>query len=75
VYGLSPKNTIRNSGRSSSVKGRFSPVAVGFCSIDELRFSERGREVERLNPDGLLGLVLGMISRCVFGPSSCLGLR
>ncbi len=62
VYGLSPKNTIRNSGKSSSVNGRFSPVAAAFRSIDELRFSERGRELERLNPDGLVGLVLDMVS-------------
>jgi hypothetical protein len=58
VFGLSPKNTMRNSGRSSSVNDRFCSDSVEICSTDDLRFSDREKELDRLNlevPDLILG--------------------
>ncbi len=57
VFGLSPKNTMRNSGRSSSVNDRFCSDSVEIGSADELRFSDREKELDRLNlevPDLIL---------------------
>jgi len=58
TFGLSPKNTIRNSGKSSSVNGLNSPCAFKFRSSNVVGVSDRVREEERLNLDSLVDRIL-----------------